>query len=245
MVFPILALMKLEQDIFGKALIDYHKGAYTEDILVHCDILDDDYIPLPYLFRSFDEMPKLEQLALEKTYGRVLDVGCCAGSHSLYLQDKGLNVQAIDISEGAITVSRKRGVIKATSSSLLDHHGSYDTILLLMNGTGIFECVDRIPIYLDHLRSLLRTKGQVLLDGSDLRYLYEDDDGGFWYDTTKGYYGELSFSLSYKKKLGTTFKWLYLDYELLNRYATQAGLSCELLMEDVHYGYLARLTVAM
>ena len=231
-------------DIFGLALIDYFNDQYTEDIKVHSPVLDDDVIPIPYLFRSYDDMPALEQLALDRASGSILDVGCCAGSHSLYLQEKGLEVTGIDQSEGAIQVSQKRGLKQVKAISFLEHHHTYDTILLLMNGTGIFENTAQLPKYLHHLKSLMRPGGQVLIDSSDLRYLYENEDGDFCVDASKPYYGEIQYHLSYKGEQGTIFDWLYLDFDTLNRYAQAAGLQCLLLDQDEHYGYLARLTVA-
>ena len=58
--------------------------------------------------------------ALELCRGNVLDVGCGSGIHSLFLQDKGLNVKAIDISEGAVSVSKQRGVSRVEQRSVLD-----------------------------------------------------------------------------------------------------------------------------
>ena len=96
----------MNKDIFGKALLDYQNGNYSEDIITSTNISDEDTLPLPYLFRDYAEMPKLEQKALQLSKGNILDVGCGSGSHSLWLQDKGLNVKAIDNSKGAIEVSK-------------------------------------------------------------------------------------------------------------------------------------------
>ena len=170
------------KDILGKALLDYFHGNYTEDILTETNISDEDELPLPYLFRSFDEMPLIEQKALELCKGSVLDVGCGAGSHSLWLQNKGLQVTAIDTSKGAVEVSTLRGVENVTQISLLDYsEEKFDTILLLMNGTGIFETIDQVSNYLHHLKSLLQPNGQILIDSSDLKYMYDtSEEGGIW-----------------------------------------------------------------
>lgn len=98
------------KDLFGKALLDYHNNNYTEDIITSTNISDEDDLPLPYLFRSFSEMPALEQKALLLAKGKILDAGCGSGSHSLYLQNKGLKVKGIDISPGAVQVSQERGL---------------------------------------------------------------------------------------------------------------------------------------
>lgn len=126
------------KDLFGKALLDYHNGNYTADLITSTSISGEDELPLPYLFRNFREMPQLEQKALKLCKGKVLDVGCGAGSHSLYLQKKGFKVKAIDISKGAVEVTQKRGVLHTEHISVLNETETFNTILLLMNGTGHF-----------------------------------------------------------------------------------------------------------
>jgi SAM-dependent methyltransferase len=229
------------KDLFGKALLDYHNGNYTEDLLTSTNISDEDELPLPYLFRDYKDMSNLEQKALQLSKGTVLDVGCGAGSHSLYLQKKNYEVKAIDISEGAVEVARKRGVKNVEMKSLLDENSTYDTILLLMNGTGIFQELSRVSIYLKHLKSLLNPNGQILIDSSDIKYMFEDEDGGFWQDMNAGYYGELDYFLSYKGEEETPLKWLYLDFETLKIACETVGLKCELVIDGNHYDYLARL----
>ncbi|TVZ51654.1 class I SAM-dependent methyltransferase [Dokdonia sp. Hel_I_53] len=234
--------MGKETDIFGAALTDYWGGTHVEDIVVHSSIADDDEIPIPYLFRTFEEMPAIEQKALQLCKGKVLDVGSGAGSHSLWLQDNNFDVTGIDISEGAVTLSRKRGLLKTIHSSILEHTKTYDTLLLLMNGTGIFEKINKVDVYLKHLKSLLEPDGQILIDGSDIAYMFEDEDGGFWLDTHRDYYGEVTYKMSYGGNQGPSFDWLYLDYARLAWYAEKNGLRCNLVLEGDHYDYLARLT---
>jgi SAM-dependent methyltransferase len=231
------------KDLFGKALLDYQNGNYTEDIITSTSISDEDVLPLPYLFRSYSKMPKLEQKALDLAQGTVLDVGCGAGSHSLYLQEKGLNVKAIDISKGAIEVCKQRGFKNAEVKNILNETETFDTILLLMNGTGVFEDLENTPRYLNHLKQLLKPNGQILIDSSDIKYMFEDDDGGFWLDANASYYGELDYYVSYKGEDEDAFKMLYLDFDTLNSTCKTVGLKCELVLEGEHYDYLARLTV--
>lgn len=230
------------KDLFGKALLDYQNGNYTEDIITSTSISDEDVLPLPYLFRSYHEMPKLEQKALSLAQGKTLDVGCGSGSHSLYLQEKGLKIKAIDISKGAIEVCKKRGIINAEIKNILDETETFDTILLLMNGTGVFEDLANTPSYLNHLKSLLNSNGQILIDSSDIKYMYKDDDGGYWIDGNSNYYGELDYYISYKDEKETPFKMLYLDFETLKLACKSVGLNCELVLEGEHYDYLAKLT---
>jgi len=233
------------KDIFGKALLHYQNnistGSMTENIITWTNISSEDILPLPHLFRDFKNMPKLEQEALRLCKGSILDVGCGAGSHSLYLQENGFQVKAIDISKGAIEVCKQRGVINTETRALLDETETFDTILLLMNGTGIFQELMQVSKYLSHLKSLLKPKGQILIDSSDIKYMYEDDDGGFWQDMNANYYGELDYFISYKGEKEIPMKWLYLDFNTLKLTCESVGLKCELVFEGEHFDYLARI----
>ena len=233
------------KDLFGKAILDYQTNSSPENIITSTSISEEDDMEVAYLFRSFDEMPTLEQKALQLAKGRTLEVGCGAGSHGLYLQnERNLDVLSIDISKNAIQACRLRGLKKISAVDVLDlEDGKYDTILLLMNGTGIFETLERTTVYLQKLKSLLHPKGQILIDSSDIIYMFdEDEDGGKWIPSDK-YYGELTFSLQYKKEKEVDFPWLYMDYNTLQNAAIANGLHCQIVLEGDHFDYLAQLTL--
>ena len=233
----------MDRDIFGKALLDYQNKIYSEDIVTWTSISDKDTLPIPYLFRAFNDMPAIEKKALQLSSGRVLDVGCGAGSHSLWLQQKGHDVKAIDISKGAVTVAKERGVVNVEQKELLQEKDTFDTVLLLMNGTGIFEELSKVNTYLKHLKSILNPKGKILIDSSDIRYMYDDGDGGFWTDLNQNYYGELDYFISYKGENEKPMKWLYLDFETLHLACQSVGLLCTKIMDGPHYDYLAQLQI--
>jgi methylase of polypeptide subunit release factors len=230
------------KDLFGIALLDYQNGNFTEDIITSTSISEEDVLPISYLFRNYKDMPKLEKEALLLSMGRVLDVGCGSGSHSLYLQDQSIEVKAIDISKGAIEVAKQRGVLNTSVLDILDETELFDTILLLMNGTGIFQEIENVSTYLNHLKTLLKPGGQILIDSSDIKYMYEDEDGGVWLEASNTYYGELDYFLSYKGEKEEPMKWLYLDFTTLLTACASVGLKCELVLEGEHFDYLAKLS---
>ena len=231
-------------DVLGMALMDYYQEKSNGSITTYSSLGEVDTLPLPYLFRDFLQMPKLEQLALESCKGKILDIGCGAGSHSLWLQQKGKNVTALDASAGAITVCKNRGVQKTVQSPILDFgEEKFDTLLLLMNGIGLAGSLQKLPHFLNHLKSLLTVGGQILLDSSDIIYMFdEDEDGGRWVPGNVDYYGEVQFQMEYDGQKGMNFDWLYIDFKTLGAIAKKCGLSVELLANGEHYDYLAKLT---
>lgn len=233
------------KDLFGKAILDFQTNNSPEDLITETSISEEDEMSVAYLFRSYDEMPELEQKALQLVKGKILDVGCGAGSHSLYLQnERGLDVTSIDISANAIQACTLRGLKNVKVQNLLTlENEKFDTILLLMNGTGIFGTLKATSQYLQKLRSLLQPNGQILIDSSDIIYMFDDDeDGGKWIPGA-GYYGELTFTLRYKNQVEDQFPWLYLDYNTLQNASLANGLQCELILEGDNYDYLARLSI--
>lgn len=234
------------KDLFGKAIFDFHTHNSPENIITETSISEEDEMSVAYLFRNYNEMPKIEQKALQLAKGKILDVGCGAGSHALSLQnERNLEVTAIDISEKAIETCLLRGIKNAKVENILDFEGEkFDTILLLMNGTGIFGKLKNCKQYLTKLKSLLNPGGQILIDSSDIIYMFdEDEDGGKWIPSENDYYGELTFNISYKNEKEEPFDWLYLDYNTLQNAAISNGLNCEIILEGENYDYLARLSI--
>src|SRR5690606_4118161 len=233
------------KDLFGKAMLDFIQDNDPENLITETNISEADEMDVSYLFRSFKEMPKLEQKALKLAKGKVLDAGCGAGSHALYLQEQGLDVLAVDISANAVKTCKIRGLKDVKQIGLLDLETDerFDTILLLMNGTGIFGKLKNIDHFLSKLKSLLNDNGQILIDSSDLIYMFdEDEDGGKWIPMYGDYYGELVFNLTYKGEKEEPFNWLYLDFNTLQNACLPQNLHCELISEGKNFDYLARIT---
>jgi SAM-dependent methyltransferase len=234
------------KDLFGKAILDFQTNNSPEDLITETTISEEDEMSVAYLFRSYNEMPNMEQKALQLAKGRVLDVGCGAGSHSLTLQnERSLEVTAIDISANAIEACTLRGIKDARVQDVMTlENEKYDTILLLMNGAGMCGKLKNIPKFLKKLKSLLSPRGQILLDSSDIIYMFDDDeDGGKWIPSENAYYGEVVFNIAYKGEKEKPFDWMYIDYNTLQNAALANGLKPELVLEGEHYDYLARLSM--
>ena len=234
------------KDLFGKAILDYQTGNAPENLITETSISEEDEMDVAYLFRDYKHMPYIEQKALKLTKGKVLDVGCGAGSHSLYLQNvRELDVTAIDISANAIEACKLRGIKKAYVQDVMQLEGEkFDTILLMMNGAGMCGKLNKIEGFLTKIKSLLNEGGQVLLDSSDIIYMFdEDDDGGKWIPSDIDYYGEVIFNVSYKNESEEPFNWMYIDYNTLQNAAHATGFTCELVQEGEHYDYLAKLSI--
>jgi SAM-dependent methyltransferase len=232
----------LPADPMGAAIYEYYKNGSAGTLVVHSSMFEDDEIPVDTLFRDFPDMPALERLALQTAQGRILDVGAGAGCHSLALKNMGKSSLAIDISPLSVMVMKERGV-DAREVNFYDETFSekFDTILMLMNGTGIIGNIDSIPAFFARLKQMLTPGGRVLIDSSDLRYLFEEEDGSLMIDLADDYYGQLDYQMEYKGILGEPFDWLYLDFNTLSYYAEENGFKAELLAEGEHYDYLAAL----
>ena len=232
------------KDLMGRAIWDYFYQENPEDLQTETSISELDDLPVSYLFRNYKEMNALEQKALDLSFGKVLDVGAGAGSHSLYLQNKrNLEVTALDISPKSIEICKARGVKNAVCEDFLKFsNDKFDTILLLMNGTGIFQSLKNVDQYLQKLKNLISENGQILLDSTDILYMYDqDDDGGVLVPAT-GYYGELDYYIHYKGESELPIKWLYLDFNTLKNAAIANGFKIQKI-KQLDDSYLAKLTV--
>lgn len=235
-------ILSADKDPMGAAILDFQKQGKAARLRVLSSMFEEDEMPVTHLFRSVSKMPLLEQKALQLAKGRVLDIGAGAGCHTLALQEKGFTVKAIDISPLSCEAMKLRGVKDAECINLFDDHlgTGFDTILLLMNGTGIAGKIEHLPALFQRLKALLNPSGQILIDSSDLKYIYENEDGSFDINLNGAYYGEVDYQMIYKNVKGDRFDWLYVDFPLLKSIAETCGLHGELVAEGEHYDYLAR-----
>ena len=231
------------KDLMGQAIWDYYHNQNAENLLTETSISEIDDLPVSYLFRDFEEMNLIEQKALELSAGKTLDIGSGAGSHSLYLQnEKKLQVLALDYSPKSIEVCRLRGIENAICADVLQYSGvTFDTILLLMNGTGIFQSLEKIDHYLEKLAALLNENGQILIDSTDILYMYDRDEEGGVTVPANHYYGEVDYFMHYKLDTENPIKWLYLDLETFKRAAENNGFKIEKILQEDD-SYLAKLT---
>lgn len=155
-----------------------------------------------------------------------------------------MDVTALDISKGSIQCCLERGILKTIHKDVFQFESAtFDTLLMLMNGSGIFAKYENVSSKLKQLKSLLKPGGQILIDSSDIIYMFDqDEDGGHWVSTENDYYGELEYTIKYQGESETT-TWLFLDFNSLDILSQSAGFHCELIKQGDHFDYLAKLTV--
>lgn len=224
------------EDILGQAVYDHYKGVFVGKLCIYNKYGPREEMPVKIYFRNEDDMPDMEWLAIEQCYGKVLDIGAGAGSHSLILQERAIEVTALDISPLLANVMRSRGVEKVVQANIFEYRAEqFDTILLLMNGIGLAGTIENLKHLLLHFKTLLKPNGQILFDSSDVAYLYKNDP------PTGHYYGEIAYQYAYKKVRSEWFNWLYVDEHVMASLAANCGFEMEVLLEDEFGQYLARL----
>jgi len=225
-------------DVYGEALLDfYHTNEVENELLLHTNKSETEVMPVDLFFRDESEFPDQELIALALCDGKVLDIGAGAGSHALYLQERGMDVTALEVSPNACKIMELRGVKSVIQEDIFSYHeGKYDTLLFLMNGIGLAESIDGLKRLFNHCKTLLNPGGQLLFDTSDISYYYTDG-----IEKPDHYYGEIKFQYEYKGKMGKPFGWIYIDQQELIKTGNENGWVVQILDEDDHYQYLVRM----
>jgi len=227
------------KDLFGKALYDFYNNSFTPPLLLHNEYGPPEVIPVESYFFEENAYSNIEVFALEQIYGKTLDIGAATGRHALHLQMLGIDVTAMDISKSCGMLMKKIGIKKIIIDSIYNYSDErFDTIFMLMNGIGLAGTIDGLSKLLIHLKSILLPTGQLIVDSTNISYLYED--GEF---PKEKYFGELTFRYEYKKILDDFFDWLYIDQEKLMEIAMATGWNCQIIYSDESDAYLARLNL--
>lgn len=133
--------LKPLEDAYGRLIWAHYNGEEAVEIIER----DDGYIsvssgPRVY-FSDYEAWHPIVKEAMEFVKGRVLDIGCGAGRHSLYLQEKGFDVTGIDLSPLAVRICKLRGLNKAYQMSIDDvdfDANSFDTVIMMGGNFGLF-----------------------------------------------------------------------------------------------------------
>ncbi len=231
---------------FGLAILDYYRGGHSATIVTERDDGFQSDLPAQVFFRQARDF-ELEGKAMDLCRGRVLDVGGGSGCHSLYLQDKGFQVTAIDVSPEAVLIMRERGVKDVRQVDIFDlRKEQFDTVIMMGHGIGVVETIAGLRQFLARVRRLIKPGGAVLLTSLDVSQ--SPDARNIEYqknNIARGHYaGEIGMRFIYRDVTGPWFTWLHIDPETLKAEASKSSWNCEIVRRQDDGNHLARLTLA-
>ena len=161
--------MNAIKDATGQAIWAGFNGKYGFEVVER----DDGFVvggTTSQYFSEFKDWLLHEKKAIKHASGKVLDIGCGAGKHAKYLQDKKFDVTAIDVSPLAIKVCEKRG-LKKTKILSVDSVGNlktkFDTVLLLGNNWGVLQNFKKAQKVLSDLLKITSDKAVIIAESSD------------------------------------------------------------------------------
>jgi SAM-dependent methyltransferase len=235
--------MKPEEDAYGQEMWACHNGEGTYEIVER----DDGYIDIgpdtKVYFSRYEEWSPHEKKAMEFVKGRVLDIGCGPGRHSLYLQDKGFDVLGIDVSPLAIKVCKLRGLKKAEVMSIEEvdfKPNSFDTIIMMGNNFGLFGNPKRAKRLLKKFHKMTSKNTLIIADTRD-PYKTENPFHLEYqkFNRKRGRMsGQLRIRIRYKKYTTKWFDYLIVSKEEMKEILRGTGWKIKEFLDSRDSGYI-------
>jgi len=125
-----------------------------------------------WYFDEYSEWNEMEQEAMDRAEGKVLDLGCDAGRHSLYLQREGLDVLATDISSLALKKTREMGVKRTEQldfNNVDDLDEEFDTVLLMGNNFGLVGSMENARNFLEKLETVTSQNAKLIAEVEEIK----------------------------------------------------------------------------
>jgi len=163
-------MLREHEDAFGQSMFDFYSGKGGYEVVER----DDGLVaiaggPRTYL-AEYKDWSVHQKKALRFARGKVLDIGCGAGRHAFYLQEKGLDVLGVDASPLAIKICKLRGLRKTkllSITQLTRSLGTFDTMLMLGNNFGLFGSFGRARWLLKRFYRMTSDEARIIAETRD------------------------------------------------------------------------------
>jgi len=220
-----------EKDIIGNALLDYLNGNQNAELILHSHmkinnkyiVNGKDKIQVAGFYNEINNLMEVDKQILNQCYGKVLDIGAGAGSHSLILMNKGIDVYSLDISPGAVEVMKRRGLKKVYCNDIKEFKiTQFDTLIFVGNNHGLFGSIDKLGQFFLNITDLLKPNGQILIASPYIKIPINNHAIPFCTQ-----YMELNMKLEYMEAIGKPFKWFMVEPDYLINYFKKYGWTIE------------------
>lgn len=213
-----------ESDAFGEALIDYHQnGELGAEFSLHReDGYKDQMDAAPY-FNEFDNWESLTQEAIQEVKGsEVLDIGCGAGRHSLWLKKNGFDVVAVDRSPSAIEVTKERGIDECLVMDMRDlelSENSFDSVLVIGNMIGAGDSIEDVKSTFEVLDSITSPNARIIADSQNPLEVKESPHDKYYSENRiSGYHASITtFNVIYGDNKGPAVSLVLLSPDDIRR----------------------------
>lgn len=210
------------QDAFGHEIFDYYQNRSGYEIIERNDgHIEVGAGPRAY-FLEYKDWPAYEKEAMRRVQGRVLDIGCGAGRHTLYLQKTGHRVTALDNSPLAVKVTRLRGGRHVQLYSLMHIPTilrAYDTLLMMGNTFALLGSPARARWLLHHFHTITKEGGRIVGQTRD-PYKTDQREHLEYHMLNRGRNrmpGQGKIRVRYKKYVGPWTDYLFMSPDELRR----------------------------
>ena len=235
------------RDAYGQIVWSHFHGKKSYEIVERDDGLFDLSGGAKAYFAEFSNWPKHQRAAIRFAKGRVLDVGAGAGRVSLYLQNNGLSVTAIDNSPLAIRVCKRRGVKDARVLSIerIENFKSaiFDSVVMYGNNFGLFGRPSKARALLKTLHKITRPTALIIAESADP---YKTDDPAHRayrrLNRQRGRMaGQLRIRIRFRDYVGSWFDYLIVSQTEMRDILRGTGWKVRKVFHSESYPYVAVL----
>jgi cyclopropane fatty-acyl-phospholipid synthase-like methyltransferase len=239
--------MKMNQDAYGQEIWNYFTEKEGYEIVERNDgYIDISSGPESY-FSEFNAWPEHQKRAMDFVKGNVLDIGCGAGRHSLYLQKQGFNITGIDQSPLAIKVCKQRGIKNLLNISISEirnfNSNSFDTILMLGNNFGLFGSFKRAKILLKTMNRITNPKAYIIAESIDPHQTIISEHLEYQkLNLNRGRMaGQLRIRIRFRKYVGKWFDYLLVSKNEMKEILKDSGWKVKKFIDSENSVYIAIL----